>query len=86
MIQTMVWQQIMELNQEFLENKIIKNYVDFLEKFKTKEISLISYDNFNTQTTFNPEELNNFFDNKLNVNWKDSLIEGYNKKTYLFHF
>ena len=67
-----------------MENKIIKNYVDFLEKFKTKEISLISYDNFNTQTTFNPEELNNFFDNKLNVNWKDSLIEGYNKKLIYF--
>ena len=67
-----------------MENKIIKNYVDFLEKFKTKEISLISYENFDNQSTFNPEELNNFFDNKLNVNWKDSLIEGYNKKLIYF--
>jgi len=63
-----------------MPRKIIKNYVDFVEKFKTKEISLISYDDFNTQTTFNPEELNNFFDNKLNINWKNSLIEGYNNK------
>lgn len=28
--------------------------------FKTKEITLISYDNFETKTTFNPKGLNEF--------------------------
>ena len=63
-----------------MPKKVIKNYVGFIKKFKTKEISLISYDNFDTQTTFNPEELNNFFENKLNIYWKSSLIEAYNKR------
>tara|TARA_B100000767_G_C19750419_1_gene530549 strand:+ start:691 stop:1695 length:1005 start_codon:yes stop_codon:yes gene_type:complete len=63
-----------------MPKKVIKNYIEFVKKFKTKEISLISYDSFNTQTSFNPEELNNFFENKLNISWKKSLIESYNKK------
>ena len=63
-----------------MPKKVIKNYVEFVKKFKTKEISLISYDSFNTQTSFNPEELNNFFENKLHISWKKSLVEGYNKK------
>ena len=59
---------------------VIYNYVKFIKKFKTKEISLISYDNFDLKTTFNPEELNNFFDNKLSVSWKNNLIDVYKKK------
>lgn len=34
---------------------VIKNYVKFIKKFKTKEISLISYDGFDLKTTFDPE-------------------------------
>ena len=59
---------------------VISNYVKFIKKFKTKEISLISYDNFDLKTTFNPKELNNFFDNKLVVSWQNLLIEEYNRK------
>ena len=59
---------------------VIKNYVKFINKLKTKEISLISYDGFDLKTTFEPEELNNFFDNKLSVSWENSLIEGYKRK------
>jgi len=59
---------------------VIENYVKFIKKFKTKEISLISYDGFNLKTTFNPEELNSFFDNKLSVSWKSDLIEEYKRK------
>jgi hypothetical protein len=44
------------------------------------EISLISYDNFNLTTTFNPEELNEFFDNKLKISWENNLIEEYKRK------
>ena len=60
--------------------KIIKNYIKFIKKFKTAEISLVSYDDFNLETTFHPEKLNNFFDNKLNIFWENSLIEEYNQK------
>ena len=63
-----------------MPKKVISNYVKFIKKFKTREISLISYSGFDLKTTFNPEELNSFFDNKLSVSWKNSLIEEYNKK------
>jgi hypothetical protein len=59
---------------------VIENYVKFIKKFKTREISLISYDKYDLRTTFNPEELNTFFDNKLKISWKDNLIEEYNRK------
>ena len=63
-----------------MPKKVIENYIKFIKKFKTQEISLISYDSFDLKTTFDPEELNIFFDNKLNVSWKNSLIENYNRK------
>ena len=59
---------------------VIKNYIKFIKKMKTKEISLISYDGFNLETTFNPEELNSFFDNKLIVSWENRLIKEYKRK------
>ena len=63
-----------------MPKKIVENYVKFTRKFKTKEISLISYDKFDLKTTFNPEELNIFFNNELKISWKNTLIEGYNRK------
>ena len=63
-----------------MPKKIVENYVKFIRKFKTKEISLISYDKFDLKTTFNPEELNIFFNNELKISWKNTLIEGYNRK------
>ena len=63
-----------------MPKKIVENYVKFVRKFKTKEISLISYDRFDSNTTFNPEELNIFFNNELKISWKNTLIEGYNRK------
>ena len=59
---------------------VIKNYIKFIKKLKTKEISLISYDGFDLETTLNPKELNSFFDNKLNVSWENFLIEEYKIK------
>ena len=38
---------------------------------------MMSYD---PKTTFNPEELNLFFENKLKISWKNNLIEEYNRK------
>ena len=63
-----------------MPKKVISNYVKFIKNLSTREISLISYGGFDLKTTFNPEELNSFFDDKLNVSWKNSLIEEYNKK------
>ena len=63
-----------------MPKRVIKNYTKFIKKFKTKEISLISYDGFDLKTTFNPEELNEFFDSKLKISWEDNLIKEYNRK------
>lgn len=60
---------------------VINNYVKFIKKFKSKEISLISYEGFDPKTTFNPEKLNEFFDNKLKVSWKKNLVEKNNKNS-----
>ena len=63
-----------------MPKKVISNYVKFIKRLNTKEISLISYSGFDLKTTFNPEELNSFFNDKLSVSWKNSLIEEYNRK------
>ena len=63
-----------------MPEKVVKNYVKFVNKFETKEISLISYDNFDKNTTFDPKLLSKFFDDKLNISWKNQLIEDYNRK------
>ena len=63
---------------------VVENYSKFIRKFNTKEISLISYDKYDEKTTFKPEKLNSFFDNKLSVTWHDWLIKEYgNKLLYL---
>ena len=66
-----------------MPKNVIKNYVKFVKKFKSKEISLISYDRVDHMTTFDPVELNEFFENKLKISWKNHLIEEYNRK-YLY--
>ena len=43
-----------------MPEKSVKNYIKFVEKFETKEISLISYDNFDLNTTFDPNIMSNF--------------------------
>ena len=58
-----------------MPKQVISNYVKFIKKFKIKEISLLSYDRFDLETTFNPEELNHFFNNKLSISRKNTLIE-----------
>lgn len=63
-----------------MPKKVINNYVNYIKKFKTKEISLISYDRYDLKTTFNPEELNSFFNKELSVSWKNSLIEEEKRK------
>ena len=63
-----------------MPKKVIENYVNYIEKFKKKEISLISYDGYDPKTTFNPEELNGFFRNNLNISWEDKLIKDFERK------
>ena len=59
---------------------VINNYIKFINKFNTREISLVSYDDRNSKTTLNPEELNVFFDGKLSISWHYRLIEQYKRK------
>jgi putative sugar O-methyltransferase len=63
-----------------MPKEVIKNYIKFIMKFKTKEISLVSYYPFNPESTFDPKELNNFFENKLKISYKNDLIEESKKK------
>ena len=67
-----------------MPEKSVKNYIKFIEKFETKEVSLISYDDFDLNTTFDPNIMSNFFNSKLNASWKNHLIEGHKgKEIYL---
>ena len=66
-----------------MPKKVVSNYVKYIKKLDIKEISLISYGDFDLKTTFNPEELNSFFNNKLSASWKSTLIEEYKVK-YLY--
>lgn len=63
-----------------MPEKIIKNYVKYVNKFNSKQVSLISYDNFDTNTTFDPRLLTNFFDNKLKIFKKEYLINDNKRK------
>tara|TARA_Y200000002_G_scaffold375189_1_gene377082 strand:- start:105 stop:1109 length:1005 start_codon:yes stop_codon:yes gene_type:complete len=63
-----------------MPERVVKNYIKFVNKFKTKEISLMSYDNFDTSTTLDPKLLSKFFDQKANIFWKDHLINDYKRK------
>ena len=58
----------------------VKNYIKYVKKFNSKQISLISYDNFDLNTTFDPKDLSNFFDNKLKIFEKDHLINDFKRK------
>jgi len=40
----------------------------------------ISYDGYDLKTTYKPELLNNFFDNKLDMEWHPNVIKDYNGK------
>ena len=64
-----------------MPKKVVRNYLKFVKKFKSKEVSLISYDRFNLNTTLNPEELNEYFDNNLKTSWEKNLIEEFKRKT-----
>ena len=64
-----------------MPKKVVENYSKFVKKFKSKEVSLVSYDGFDLDTTFNPEELNEYFDNNLKISWEKSLIEEFKSKT-----
>ena len=64
-----------------MPGKVIENYVKYLKKNNTNQISLISYDGYDSNTTFKPELLNSFFDNNLELDWHPIVIEDYNRKS-----
>jgi len=69
-----------------MPEKIVENYVKYLKKNMTNQISLISYSGFDPKTTFNPELLNKFFDNKLEIEWHPKVIEDYEGKLLYLTF
>ena len=69
---------------EMPEN-IIENYCKFIKKFETKQLSLISYNSFDSATTFDPKLLNNFFENKLEIRNYSRVIKDLNiQDIYLY--
>ena len=58
-----------------MPEEIITNYCDYIKKFNTKNISLVSYGSYDPDTTINPEKLNSFFQNKLKMEYFPTLIE-----------
>ena len=64
-----------------MPKKVVENYSKFVKKFKSKEISLVSYDRFDLNSTYNPEDLNEFFDNNLKISWEKDLVEEYKRKS-----
>lgn len=63
-----------------MPDEVVKNYCKYIEKCNTNEISLITYDEYDQKTTFNPELLNIFFENKLIVSKHSSIIEQHDRK------
>ena len=64
-----------------MPEKVVEHYVKYLKKNKTNQISLISYDGYNSSTTYKPELLNSFFDKKLDMEWHHNVIKDYNRKS-----
>ena len=64
-----------------MPKNVIKNYVKYLKKNKINQVSLISYSGYDSKTTYKPELLNNFFDNKLDMEWHPNVIKDYNGKS-----
>ena len=62
-----------------MPKNVVENYVKYLKKNKINQVSLISYDGYDLKTTYKPELLNNFFDNKLDMEWHPNVIKDYNR-------
>jgi hypothetical protein len=56
---------------------VVKNYIKFIKKNKTKNISLISYGDYDTKTTFSPKTLINLFKSDLSLVVLPGLIENF---------
>ncbi len=64
---------------EMPEN-IVKNYARFIKGLDVKEISLISYDNYDLKTTFDPHILTELFDKNFQIDYFPMAIEALNRK------
>ena len=62
-----------------MPENVVENYVKYLKKNKINQVSLISYNGHDLKTTYKPELLNNFFDNKLDMEWHPNVIKDYNR-------
>ena len=67
-----------------MPKEIISNYLKHLKRLKTKDISLISYLEFDDKTTFNPIKLKRFFKKPLKTYYYGYVIDKLNLKNIYF--
>jgi len=67
-----------------MPKNVILNYVTYIKKFNTKTISLLSYEKYDSKTTFNPLNLINFFDKKLDYKKLPYIIPGLKPNFHYF--
>jgi hypothetical protein len=61
-----------------MPEQIVDNYIKHIKRLKTKDISLISYLDFDSNTTFNPIKLKNKFSKTLKIFYFDYVIKNLN--------
>ena len=64
-----------------MPKKVIENYINFVKQISVTQISLLSYDKYDSESTLNLELLNDFFNKELKTEWKEDLIKEYGRKT-----
>lgn len=61
-----------------MPEQIVDNYIQHIKRLKTRDISLISYLDFDSKTTFNPIKLKNKFSKTLKIYYFDYVIKNLN--------
>ena len=61
-----------------MPEEIVGNYIKHIKRLETKDISLISYLEFDSKTTFNPIKLKNKFSKSLKIYYFDYVIKSLN--------
>ncbi len=65
--------------------EVVNNYKKYIFKNKVKEISLISYENFDLNTTFDPNRLVEIFDNKLSFKKFSGAIKDQDRNSFYYY-
>ena len=64
-----------------MSNEIVENYANYIKKFNCRQIALINYFQYNNESnTVNYKSLNNFFDNKLNIQYTKKIASSWRQE------